>query len=262
LQTRGALNNGKSINYGLGLWLGTYRGLATVEHSGGTFGYRTELLRFPAQRFSVIELCNVQSANVERLARQVADVYLSDQLRPETATVAAGTHFDDPAPYAGTYVDPRNHVVYEFTAQDGKLSAWGSVLQRFGPNQFYDLVGNPIAFEARNGTMTARLDLEGETYFSGPRVPEPHLSAAELREFIGRYHSEELDADYVLRLDGERLLLQVRNQPPITLKAIGPKDFLAGDFGVVSFNVAATDRITGLTLFSQAARGIVFAKTK
>lgn len=261
LQARGLLNNGKPLNYGLGLWLGSYRGLATVEHSGGTFGYRTELLRFPAQRFSVIELCNVQSANVEHLARQIADLYLSDQMQPAVATSAAGNHFDNAAPFDGTYVDPRKHLVYTFTVNNGVLFAWGSVLQRFGPNQFYDLVGNPITFEAKKGDMTARLDLEGETYFNGQRVHDPHLTVAELRKFAGRYHSDELDADYVLRLDGNYLLLQVRDQPPITLQAIGPKDFVAGDFGMVTFDVAPKRGITGLTLFSQAARGITFAKT-
>ena len=65
LETHGLLNNGHPINYGLGLWLAEYRGLKTVEHSGGTFGYRTELLRFPDQRFRVVVLCNIANADVE-----------------------------------------------------------------------------------------------------------------------------------------------------------------------------------------------------
>ena len=261
LQTPGKLSGGKRINYGLGLWLGKYRGLATVEHSGGTFGYRTELLRFPAQRFSVIELCNVQNADVENLARKIATLYLGDQLQPEAALSSAG-RFGDPAPYAGTYVDSQTHVVYTFTAQDGKLSAWGSVLRRFGPNQFYDLVGNPITFEERNGLMTARLDLEGETYFAGARVQQMHLNVGELSTFAGQYHSEELDADYILSVEGDRLLLRVRDQAPITLQAIGPEEFTAGDFGTVTFRPGAKRRIVALTLFSQDARGIDFVKAR
>ncbi len=79
----GCLNNGHPINYGLGLWLGEYRGLKTVEHSGGTFGYRTELLRFPEQRFSVVVLCNVANADVEGFARQISDLYLEKELKSE-----------------------------------------------------------------------------------------------------------------------------------------------------------------------------------
>lgn len=78
IETRGVLNDGKQINYAMGLWLGTYRGAPTVEHSGGTFGYRADLLRFPEQHFSVITLCNVANANVEGLSRQVAALYLGN----------------------------------------------------------------------------------------------------------------------------------------------------------------------------------------
>src|SRR5580693_8458155 len=54
LQTPGALNDGNNISYAMGLDLGSYRGLPIVEHGGALFGYRTELLRFPGQKFSVI----------------------------------------------------------------------------------------------------------------------------------------------------------------------------------------------------------------
>jgi hypothetical protein len=54
MQTREILNSGKQISYALGLEMGDYRGLATVEHGGALFGYRTEILRFPQQRFSVV----------------------------------------------------------------------------------------------------------------------------------------------------------------------------------------------------------------
>ena len=67
IQTPGVLNNGKQIEYALGLIISTYRGLPIVEHGGALFGYRTELLRFPQQKFSVITLCNLGTSNPSRL---------------------------------------------------------------------------------------------------------------------------------------------------------------------------------------------------
>ncbi len=240
--------------------MGSYRGQPVVEHSGGTFGYRTELLRFPEQRFSVITLCNLASANVEGLSRQVADVYLGDKLLPD-ADATAPARYPDPTPFAGTYLDPRNYVIYNFTVDDGKLMAWGAVLRRTGANKFRDLVGNPITFEQKNGVMTARLDLEGETYFDGKKVPDIHLSPAELGAFTGRYRSEELDATYAIGVEQGGLTLTIRDQPPIKLKPIAPQEFEAGDLGAILFREDAKHRVTGLTLFSQAARGIAFTKT-
>ena len=78
LLTRGRLNDGQTLGYALGLEHGTYRGLKTVGHSGEMLGFRTQLLRFPEQRFSVICLANLETINPTRLARQVADIYLTD----------------------------------------------------------------------------------------------------------------------------------------------------------------------------------------
>lgn len=66
----------------MGLDLGNYRGLPIVEHDGALFGYRTSLLRFPGEKFTVICLCGLASAVPENLARKVADSYLADRLQP------------------------------------------------------------------------------------------------------------------------------------------------------------------------------------
>ncbi len=260
LETHGLLNNHHSINYGLGLWLGEYRGLRTVEHSGATFGYRTKLLRFPEQRFSVITLCNVASADVDALARKISDLYLETQLKPEAGTGTESRTFPDPAPFAGTYLDPRTHTIFAFTAANGNLMAWGSKLHRLGADEFSDLVGNPIVFKSADGTMTATLTLQSEIFFSGNRVPDIHLSESALSGFAGNYHSDELDATYQLALVKGVLALRFGDQPAVNLNPVAANEFQAGDLGTIVFHVASNSHVAGLTLFSQPARGITFQK--
>src|SRR5438034_4320960 len=80
MQQKGKLNSGTPITYGGGLMIDTYRGLKTVSHTGSHGGYKTVILRFPEQRFSVIVLANVRDFNAMRMGKKVADIYLADKL--------------------------------------------------------------------------------------------------------------------------------------------------------------------------------------
>ncbi len=83
MHTQGVLNDGTKLDYAFGLVVGEYKGLRIVEHGGSLGGYRADLLRFPDQRFSVIILSNLSSFNPSGLARQVADIYLTDEFKVE-----------------------------------------------------------------------------------------------------------------------------------------------------------------------------------
>lgn len=73
---QGKLNDGKTIAYAFGLQVGSYRGLPTVEHSGSTGGYRTDIARFPTAHTSVVTMCNVSTADAGGMALRVADAVL------------------------------------------------------------------------------------------------------------------------------------------------------------------------------------------
>jgi CubicO group peptidase (beta-lactamase class C family) len=263
LQTPGFLNSGNRISYAMGLDLGNYRGLPIVEHDGALFGYRTALLRFPGQKFTVICLCNVGSAVPENLARKIADLYLADKLQPGASALdsSGNRDFPDPATFAGKYLDPRTHMMYSFTAKDGNLMAWDAVLRRISADKFYDLQSNVITFERSNGVMKSRLDIQGENYFSGSKVEEIHLSNTALAAYAGRFRSAELDATYSLSLQHGALTLQIRENPSERLIPIAASEFDAGEIGRIVFHRDSESRVSGLTVFTQDVRGIEFQKT-
>ena len=262
LQTPGVLNNGNKISYAMGLDLGDYRGLPIVEHGGALFGYRTELLRFPEQELTVICLCNIENAVPENLAREVADLYLADELQTGASALNASSkgNFPDPATFTGKYLDPRTHMMYTFTASNGNLMAWGAVLRRINATQFYDLGSNIITFESSKGTMHAKLDLKGETYFSGSRVQEFHLEEPVLASYTGQFRSTELDTVYGLSQEKDTLSLRNRDNPPQKLIPIAKDEFDAGDFGRLVFELDSGRRVFGFRIFTQDARGIAFKK--
>jgi len=125
LLTQGVLSSGETIAYAAGLQHGRYRGLPTVGHGGADAGYRSEFVRFPEQKTSIVVLCSFPDADPAARARRVADVMLEGQF-PDAA--AAG---DGPAgislssaqleAIAGLYAREDTDVLDQVRVRDGAL---------------------------------------------------------------------------------------------------------------------------------------------
>lgn len=73
---RGALVDGESIDYAMGLRLSEFQGSSTVGHGGSWSGWRANVLEVPEHSFAALVFCNVAGANPGRLAREVAELML------------------------------------------------------------------------------------------------------------------------------------------------------------------------------------------
>jgi hypothetical protein len=244
----------------LGLEMSNYRGLPIVEHSGALNGYRTEILRFPEQRFSVVTLCNVSNANVTALAREVADIYLQGSLNKESSVPQIAKDYPDAGRFAGKYLDGRDHFVYSFAPSGNTLSAWGAELRRVGPNEFRDLGTGLITFTGSSNAMRATLVMDGKAFFDGKRVEAPHLSEAQLSEYVGRYYSAEIEATYDVQLESGSLAIRLRWNPPMKLEPLAADEFECRELGTVVFERDAQHRITRLRVFDVEARGVEFER--
>jgi CubicO group peptidase (beta-lactamase class C family) len=105
-QQPGRFTDGRAHNYGLGLFVGSFKGVPMVSHGGATAGYRSALNRYPAQHVSVALLCNAANADAGTDAAGVAEIFLAASLAPRAAPAAR--HQLDEAGFAaleGTYRD-------------------------------------------------------------------------------------------------------------------------------------------------------------
>lgn len=131
----GAFNDGKKHDYAAGLFIEEYKGLRKVSHGGSWAGFRSELLRFPDQKFSVACLCNLGTTNPSALALKVADVYLADQFKAADgkASTMRGTppKLPDPitltaeqlADYTGGFYSEELDTTYKLMVENGRLFA-------------------------------------------------------------------------------------------------------------------------------------------
>lgn len=100
----GTLDNGEPLERGRGLYLGEYRGLRTVHHTGSSWWSRSVLMRFVTPRVAIAIACNDGLADTLALAYRVADHYLADELAPK----GDGEDRDEDAPAASGESAPRS----------------------------------------------------------------------------------------------------------------------------------------------------------
>ena len=236
MSTPQRLDDGTTIGYGMGFFIGTHRGRRMISHAGSDPGYKADFIRFPEDSLSVAVLCNAFDIAPTPLALQVADLYL-----PANAG-AAPTPPDSapqlmPAPgipsripvsaLAGLYWSSTSGGLHRFLDQNGRLvlDGGGEGQYPLAPlgNNAYRLTAAPrrfvFTFVQRPGMAIAmEVDVEGSPVRSYARVPEAARAAAPPGRLAETYYSRELDVTWTFVLDaGKLVLLRHRVEPdPLT----------------------------------------------
>lgn len=226
LLTQGVLNSGEKLDYALGLVTSDYKGLNMVSHGGAFVGFRAEMIRFPAQRFSVIVLANLSTINPSRLARQVADIYLADHFKvKEEKALAEKPEFVKLTLSAlkqkeGAYYNKERDTVWRISLEEGKLMV-NTPYYRFPilpvTQTRFLAVEAPVEMELEfvnkspEEPMRVRIRIEGEEarIFEAFQTATP--TASELQGYTGDYYSEELRVTYHVVLEEGKLFLHHEN---------------------------------------------------
>jgi hypothetical protein len=268
MQTPGALNDGERIKYALGLNIGEYRGLRTVEHSGADAGYRSHLIRFPGQRFSVAVLCNLGTMIPSELARRVADVYLAEAF-PEGREEEKFIDLPEEqiACRAGIYYNAATASTRRLEFKEGKLlfpmRAGLELLpvaeDRFRPANY------PMEVSFLDSEETGRPQLRLVMGDNKPVVYEAveptTLTTEEKSAYTGDYYSPELDISYQVGLKGEGLVLRRRKYGSVPLLRTIPDSFAAEGCDLL-FHRDERGDIAGLRLSSGRIRRLLFTRVK
>ncbi len=252
---RGKLNSGETIDYAFGLVAGKYKGLDIVDHAGSDAGYMSDLVRFPAQHFSVAVLCNTP-INPVQLARQVADIYLAGELKPDPPKPEEKEVELAPerlAGKAGVYYNPDGDAIVRIALRDGVLrlgQGAGMEMKPLSETRF-KLAGRPglFVFEP-SGPKAARLISLPEGAgkpVAFERAEEFRPTPEKLAEYAGEYRSEEIEPVYRLVVKEGRLSLERLKANPATLEpAIA--DLFTSPMGSVRFVRDAEGRVSGFFL--------------
>ena len=74
--TKAHLNDGSTIDYGLGWRLDDYHGERRIAHGGSWVGFRTAISRYPDRKLTIVVLTNCSSYEAEEYADKISGIYL------------------------------------------------------------------------------------------------------------------------------------------------------------------------------------------
>ena len=215
MRTRGVLNDGDTIDYGLGVRIGTYRGATYVSHGGADAGFRSDVIWLHEHETGVAVLSNLASANPSRRVIQVVDVVLENLLGPmpergeDTEKSAPEVDLDAEAlaKFVGSFASPLGTLAFEI--RDGALWATSPEPTRLAPTSenTFDSVDFPISMTFHVGEIADSLTLVQVR--SGIRVMGRRVTRDVPVEsaYVGTYYSPEIEALYEIRADDDGLLV-------------------------------------------------------
>ncbi|HXV62397.1 MAG TPA: serine hydrolase domain-containing protein [Vicinamibacteria bacterium] len=250
----GRLDDGRVQTYAYGLTIGSHRGHRTVSHGGAFVGFRSAMIQFPDDRFSVYVLCNLATAQPTTLAEQVADIFLELEPEPEPAEVAVeAARFE---PWTGVYFDESTGDLAEIVLKDGALY-WQEAerkLSAVAPPRFR-VASTELTFDPPQ----MRVERAGQRPFAYRRVETVTPDVAALARYVGLYHCRELDLVYRIELDdSNQLVLDGRSfRSPMTPVF---HDGFRWEQGTLVFSRGVENKLRSFELSAGRARNFVFVR--
>lgn len=190
------LKGGKSVSYAFGLDVTEYRGQKVVQHAGGWAGYRSEMMRFPDQRMTIICLANLGSMDPSMLCQQVADILLDDVLEAEKITRKRKS-IEQPSmkEYSGLYQSKM--LTYDIFVRDGQLFlSTGTNDYPLSPANGKLQVGQLPSYVTFTKDFMILFRAEKSTRFK--RILPKRFTPPSLAPYTGTYYSHELDICYTI----------------------------------------------------------------
>lgn len=228
----GTLNNGKKIPYASGLAFRNYKGLEVIHHSGSFVGYRTQFIRFPKAKFSVIVLANRTDTDPSKLAYKTADLFLKNQYKSNNTmkkekpsskkstekAVFVTLSEKELKVFEGNYWDNKSKSSRKLVVRDGMLNyvrsnGKATKIRPIAKNKF-QMIGTSVpvilTVNSKASNFNIKLPNATPTFFVAYQ-PETTYSKDDLKTYTGNYYSAELDVVYSLKIKNSRVFLFVKD---------------------------------------------------
>jgi len=219
LEAPSHLNDGRLLEYRLGMTVSDYRGTRVVRHSGGMPGYLCDFVFYPEPDLGIILFANVMAPELLELPERIADLLLEDELllpRESTFVDTADKHASE---LLGVYASGSHGLVLQLADENGKLVCYllGELNPLYERNGWLESRKNPLAVRpadpglGRAGGLQLRQGCQELIDLEPVDDPLRYLQAmpADFETFTGHYWLETLDEIHRVSLQDGRLIVSI-----------------------------------------------------
>ena len=268
------LTNGDTTNYGLGLFIGEYKGLDYFHHGGADVAHRSMLMVFPEINASVVTQSNFGGFS-GNIPNKVTDTFFKEYLQKPDATE------DEPSDDTVAFdYDPENFDPltgrYELEIQPGFILSFdrdGDRLYTQATNQpeidltatsdsTFSLVGidASVTFHLNEDNSADSLTLHQNGHHVAHKV-DWNPSHDELIEYTGSYFSQEIQSIYTITIEDSSLVLKNYHMEDMVMNPGNIDEFSAGfPLGSIEFIRNDIEMITGFSASNGRTRDVYFEK--
>ncbi|WMX17118.1 serine hydrolase [Aureispira sp. CCB-E] len=252
------LNNGQLMRHARGMFVSSYKGLTTYNHSGRDLGMRSQFICIPKKNIAVIVYTNSEDVNAVNISYEILDLLVDETFVEGKRQESYKHSTSEKMKFKGVYQELNSDLRMEIFIENDTLKAISSfgrsatTLISKSANSFVR-IDNPsivYTFQIEGNTGADLLvDFGGAIFYFESIVlassPNQNLDA-----FVGNYHSDELNVTYSIVIENNNLILNYPNNEGVLIKE-GVKDtfganrrtkytFNRGNNGkVISFKVAS-----------------------
>lgn len=270
IQSQQAIPNSEIKSYGFGLELKDQLGRTSIYHSGGTYGFHSQVDRYPKERLTIFIMSNNGNISSNLIAKEIAKVLLpkidkevaydSDFYnRKNGATEVGNINIE------GQYNYPNEDKLVRIVNLNGKIywkegNYYNLEMLNEGTNT-YSFVNNPDLKVVFYENEMVEYYPSGKTmiYNRSENLP---ASAKDLENFVGTYHNSELDISFDLKLTEENnLKLKFSNEKnEEEVQIFNRVELLVGDNYQLEIQRDSFDRTISVLLTYGRAKNILFKK--
>ncbi len=273
MNTLGVLNNGETFGFAMGQFIEKYKGLKHIQHGGGTAGYVSYLGRFPEQDFAVLLLGNSSSINARGKSLEVADVFLAKYFKDKSANGNSTKNKVNLANFkpVGHYWNEKDQRSVQVSVNNNSLlfAIGGGPTITLIPSGKGEFQMQNVGIDRRvrfnknaHGDNTMHVFVGGKEVETFEIYTPQKYTTEELKQYVGKYYSEELGTIYALEVSNGSLIVRHLRFANNTLVPVKSDIFrnTSWRFSTLKFERNKTGKIIEFRISSMRVKNVHFKK--